>query len=263
MPIITTLVIGAFASRGCDAVAARCSASHSWPTISAVVRLRLKPCWPVEQNAQSTAQPACAEMHSVPRSVSGMNTVSTALPSPTSSSHLRVPSAAVAVATTIAAPRPRRCSAELARAATSARSRHRVRSRLRRAGGSSAAAGGAKRLLAELLAEVGAARAVEVEQIDGIELRAFSASRRSCRERSRRFRLRRSRRRRSRARRWRRCCGEIGADRALAGLLRIGRAHQLAVLRDRVLAFEHLDHHRAEIMKSTRSLKNGRSRCTA
>ena len=60
--------------------------------ISPVVRLRLKPCLPVEQNRQLTAQPACVEMHSVPRWVSGMNTVSTALPCPTSSSHLRVPS---------------------------------------------------------------------------------------------------------------------------------------------------------------------------
>ena len=39
--------------------------------------------------------------------------------------------------------------------------------------------------------------------------------------------------------------GEVGADRALRGLLRIGGAHQVAVLLDRVLAFEHLDHHRA------------------
>jgi hypothetical protein len=34
--------------------------------------------------------------------------------------------------------------------------------------------------------------------------------------------------------------GEIRADGALGGLLRVGGAHQLAVLRDRVLAFEHL-----------------------
>ena len=39
--------------------------------------------------------------------------------------------------------------------------------------------------------------------------------------------------------------GEIGADGALRGLLRVGGAHQFAVLQDRVLAFEHLDHHRA------------------
>jgi len=62
--------------------------------ISATLRLRLKPCRPVEQNEHSSAQPACEEMHSVPREVSGMKTVPIALFVPTSSSHLRVPSAA-------------------------------------------------------------------------------------------------------------------------------------------------------------------------
>src|SRR5512135_246963 len=71
--------------------------------ISAVDRLRLKPCLTVEQNAQSSAQPACVETHSVPRPSSGMNTVSTALPVPTSSSHLRVPSEAVSSRTTVGA----------------------------------------------------------------------------------------------------------------------------------------------------------------
>ena len=61
--------------------------------ISPVLRLRLKPWWPVEQKRQPTAQPACEETHSVPRSSSGMKTASTALPSPTSNSHLMVPSA--------------------------------------------------------------------------------------------------------------------------------------------------------------------------
>ena len=56
------------------------------------VRLRLKPWWPVAQKRQLTAQPACDEMHSVPRPASGMKTVSTASPSPTSNSHLIVPS---------------------------------------------------------------------------------------------------------------------------------------------------------------------------
>ena len=76
MPIMTTLVIG---GRPCSihgAVTPSASsvrfACHNWPTISPVVRLRLKPCLPVEQNAQSSAQPACDEMHSVPRSSSGM-----------------------------------------------------------------------------------------------------------------------------------------------------------------------------------------------
>ncbi len=80
-----------------------CSAHQSCPTISAVVRLRLKPWRPVEQNRQFTAQPAWVEMHSVPRSSSGMNTVSIALPAPTSSSHLRVPSDEVESRSTLGA----------------------------------------------------------------------------------------------------------------------------------------------------------------
>src|SRR5487761_2458056 len=60
--------------------------------ISATERLRLKPCLPVEQKEQSSAHPACEEMHKVPRVASGMYTASTALPVPTSSNHLRVPS---------------------------------------------------------------------------------------------------------------------------------------------------------------------------
>src|SRR2546430_12332733 len=69
-------------------------ASHSCPMISDTERLRLNPCLPVEQNWQARVQPACVEMHKLPRLVSGMNTASTALPLPTSSSHLRVPSRA-------------------------------------------------------------------------------------------------------------------------------------------------------------------------
>src|SRR5438552_12440124 len=38
--------------------------------------------------------------------------------------------------------------------------------------------------------------------------------------------------------------GEVGANRAGSGLLRIGRAHNLAMAHDRVLAFEDLHHHR-------------------
>src|SRR6267154_774838 len=69
-------------------------ASHSCPMISDTERLRLNPCLPVEQNSQARVQPAWVEMHRVPRLVSGMNTASIALPLPTSSSHLRVPSRA-------------------------------------------------------------------------------------------------------------------------------------------------------------------------
>src|SRR5664279_5566346 len=65
--------------------------------ISATVRLRLKPWRPVEQNVHSSAQPTCDDMHKVPRSSSGINTVSMLLPAPlflssTPISHLRVPS---------------------------------------------------------------------------------------------------------------------------------------------------------------------------
>ncbi|MNC88999.1 hypothetical protein D3C83_48830 [compost metagenome] len=63
--------------------------------ISSAARLRLKPWRPVEQNEHSSAQPAWEETQSVPRLASGMKTESTAFPVPTSSSHLRVPSAAV------------------------------------------------------------------------------------------------------------------------------------------------------------------------
>src|SRR5260221_6105058 len=82
MPIITTSEPGLTPP-------SRRLESHNWPTISAVLRLRLKPCLPVEQNAQSSTQPAWLEMHSVPRLVSGMNTASTAFASSTLRSHLR------------------------------------------------------------------------------------------------------------------------------------------------------------------------------
>src|SRR5689334_25425582 len=38
--------------------------------------------------------------------------------------------------------------------------------------------------------------------------------------------------------------GEVGADRAFRGLLRVGRAHDFPVLGDGVRAFEHRHHHR-------------------
>src|SRR3569833_2567391 len=60
--------------------------------ISAVLRLRLKPCCAVEQKLQFKVQPTCDDTHKVPRSSSGMNTVSTLLPPSTLMSHLRVPS---------------------------------------------------------------------------------------------------------------------------------------------------------------------------
>src|SRR5574343_312050 len=89
MPIITTLEM----TRSFFGVTPMALlAHHSWPMISAVLRLRLKPWRPVEQKVHSSAQPTWDDMHKVPRSSSGMNTVSTPLPVPTSSSHLRVPS---------------------------------------------------------------------------------------------------------------------------------------------------------------------------
>jgi len=63
-----------------------------WPTISAAVRLRTSFCVPVWQNRQVSVQPTCDETQSVPRSSSGMNTVSISMPGPKRSSHLRVPS---------------------------------------------------------------------------------------------------------------------------------------------------------------------------
>ena len=91
MPIITTLEMTRSVVLNC--LRNVCSANQSCDKISPVVRLRLKPWWPVEQKRQPTAQPACDDTHKVPRSSSGMNTVSTALPSPTSNNHLMVPSA--------------------------------------------------------------------------------------------------------------------------------------------------------------------------
>ena len=92
MPIITTLSIARSPSPSPSRCRSRRSANHTWATISQVRRLRLNPWCPVEQKRHPTAQPACEDTHSVPRPVSGMNTVSTASPPPTSNSHLTVPS---------------------------------------------------------------------------------------------------------------------------------------------------------------------------
>ena len=100
MPMMTTLLTRSALSTQAATPSAEQRAVRQ-PQLAddlAGVRLRLKPCLPVEQNAQSSAQPACDETQSVPRSSSGMKTVSIALPAPTSSSHLRVPSAEVDVA---------------------------------------------------------------------------------------------------------------------------------------------------------------------
>ncbi len=69
MPISTTLLIRR--SSPAWKPSSFC-ARNTWPTISAAVRLRLKPCCAVEQKLQSIAQPTCEEMHNVARSPSGM-----------------------------------------------------------------------------------------------------------------------------------------------------------------------------------------------
>ena len=90
MPIITTFVTAR------PALGSFCKvrlAIHSWPIISATVKLRLNPWRAVEQKVQSKAQPTCEDTHKVPRSSSGINTVSMALPSAKRKTHLQVPSA--------------------------------------------------------------------------------------------------------------------------------------------------------------------------
>ncbi len=47
-------------------------ASITWPQISAAVRLRTSFCVPVWQKLQVRVHPTCEEMHSVPRSLSGI-----------------------------------------------------------------------------------------------------------------------------------------------------------------------------------------------
>src|SRR5262245_43646793 len=254
MPIRTTLLM----TRSPPRVAPSTLLAHqSWPTISAVVRFRLKPCRPVEQNRQAIVQPAWVETHRVPRFASGMNTVSTALRLPTSSSHFRVPSAATLSAIigggwTSATP------ASLSRASF-ARSVMRVKSdspnwctqrmSCRARNGfsprsaqkaPSAAASSPSRLTfipwigaRAPLRSLGSSRGVVLMRVD------LAARKEECDLGARRVRsigavdrVRVDR------------CGEVGADRALRRLLRIGRAHQLAVLRDRTLALEHLHHDR-------------------
>ena len=89
MPIITTLVIGRRPVSFSRPISR--DARQIWPTISETFRLRLKPCWAVEQNLHSNAQPTCEDTHRVARSPSGMYTVSTSW-SPTLIAHLIVPS---------------------------------------------------------------------------------------------------------------------------------------------------------------------------
>ena len=91
MPIMTMLVMcRSSLAEGQSPSASR--ASMSWPTISPVSRLRTQGWVPVWQKRQFSVQPTWEERHSVPRSSSGMNTISASLASGKRNSHLRVPS---------------------------------------------------------------------------------------------------------------------------------------------------------------------------
>src|SRR4051812_43448145 len=227
----------------------RLFATHTCPMISPTRKSRLNPWRPVEQNLQSRAQPTCDETQSVPRSSSGMNTVSMPLPTPTSKSHFTVPSA-------------ERCSERIAGGRTSALTFSFSRSDFARsvmasksatprwwihwkscfarngfspcAANHSVMRGSVKsrRLVRSLiavpcvvalrLAAVDLVRREEVRDLDRGRLRRIRAVHRIGVDRLR----------------------EVGADRARRGFLRIGCAHQVAVLDDGVVALEGLDHHR-------------------
>src|SRR3546814_19299784 len=73
MPIITTLV----SLRCLCGTLPRCfAATHTWPMISAVDRLRLKPWVAVEQHWHLSAQPPCDDTHSVPLPFARLNPAS-------------------------------------------------------------------------------------------------------------------------------------------------------------------------------------------
>ena len=79
MPIITMLV--SIRPSGWDGHSPSASrASITWPTISAGSRLRTRRIVPVWQKVQLSVQPTWLDTHSVPRSASGMNTISIILP---------------------------------------------------------------------------------------------------------------------------------------------------------------------------------------
>src|SRR5947208_7047109 len=247
MPIITTLEMTRPSVLRCRR--RKCSANHSCARISPVLRLRLKPWWPVEQKRQPTAQPACDDTHSVPRSSSGMNTVSTALPPPTSNSHLIVPSAdacslATASGRTSAAPASLSRS-DLARSVICAKSdaplwwiqRNSWVARKRFSPSCSQYAVSPFR-----------SKSSRLTAFIGVPLVARGSQQGSAAVDIHRRKEERDLHRR----RFRRvgsvhgvrvdAVGEVGADGALLGLLRVGGAHQLAALLDRVVAFSLLVH---------------------
>ena len=245
MPISTTFVT--WRSRVGCAPSVRV-ASHTWPTISAALRLRLKPWAPVEQKLQSSAQPTWLEMHSVPRSGSGMNTISIGLAVACGEQPLARAVGRLLLAQHFG------CAdlgalgrAPRAASATGRSSRRRRRARSCRSSASPDARGRASRRAetknASSSVRGSPSRLSRSADMDG-------GSRFSARGFARLRRRRRSPGAPSRAVRAVHdvaldALREIGADRAARGLLRIGGAHDLAILRDRVLAFEHLHHDRA------------------
>src|SRR5262245_33908473 len=221
-------------------------ASHTCPTISAVVRLRLKPCCAVEQNVQSSTQPTCEEMHRVPRSSSGMYTVSKAWPLPPDSSHLRVPSVATWVFT-------------ISGSLTCARSSRVARKSLARS--VIASMSPSPRLYSQFMSwrarkgllprpPTNASRSAFgrpnklVRSVAGSVMRSPARADLRFAEEVRDLLGGRFRRVGAVYRVGLDALGEVGADGARRGLLRIGGAHDLAILRDGVLAFEHLQQHR-------------------
>src|SRR5512134_3845319 len=241
MPIITTLSIARSPAAKSRRARSACSACQSWATISPVVRLRLNPWWPVEQKRHPTAHPACDDTHSVPRSCSGMNTVSIALPAPTSNSHFTVPSPEACSETTVSGTIVA-CSAslsrsDLARSLICANSRapfwwiqrNSWVARNRFSPKPSQKAASPSRSKSRRLAATPA-----LSRID-----RHGGEEETNLHRGRLWRVGPVHRIRIDA------VGEVGADGALLGLLRVGGTHQFAVLHDRALAFEDLDHHRA------------------
>ena len=83
-------------------------ASMTWPTISPGVRLRTRRIVPVWQKRQFRVQPTWLDTQSVPRSASGMKTISNSWPSDVLSSHLRVPSVECWASTTSGRPMKKR-----------------------------------------------------------------------------------------------------------------------------------------------------------
>ena len=78
MPISTTLVMARWSAgrrlleRQAGHSPRRSRATSTWPTISPAVRLRTSFWVPVWQKLQVRVQPTWLDMHSVPRSSSGM-----------------------------------------------------------------------------------------------------------------------------------------------------------------------------------------------